>query len=754
VTLNTKHGERIDLVDFYAQVRGRPYHQALEDLQFLRLAEPDNNRTAPGSKGFDTADGLLEFLKRSQPDYDHVKSWIWHGEDGEAQKIVHRFTLRLSPPADREPVLIFLTYLYRGRWYRVKPSKAKDAPPYNWAKARNSPRIVIARDEEEADHIHGFGYSAVALSSVGLWESAYAPLFHGKDVVLVVEPGASEADDISRAMLDLSKIAGSFRVLPFQRSSSMRMTGELLDVLVQSADDLLRPWKAPKCLLRSFELIPEFNGEEMLPESLRYYLEEQAEDLQVPLSSLAAPTLAGLSLLVGKKLVVQPKRRSPGYRVAAPLWCLLVADPGQKKSQVLKVALGPLLAIEKKLSEANFILQAERTAEMKDLLSRERELEGMLSQARKSSDQDGKEAIVRDLTRLELQKSELAAKGTRQHLVREATPEKLLEILVQNPNGVMQLSDEVPGWWRSLSTNHVDMRKLFLEGWGGFDIHIQRKGYALKGSSILSVVGGAQCDWVQNAIADIKAGKDNDGLLNRFSLLINHEPPLELWRYVDNQKNEKARDLYFGIFEAFDEMTGTEILDNPNKGTVNAICFSAEAEKIFINWITAKENQIRQEGFPRALASHLSKYTSLFASLSLIFHLIFHFEGCGFDPTEIGVEATMLAKRWCDYLSAHAERTFLGKKSHPLAVRTLAKLILTGKLKDRTTTADILKGSHTHIPNEKALQQALKYLADRNIIRVESNQSTEIIRVNPLTLKEVQSNIQRGLDAEVVSRRM
>lgn len=473
----------------------------------------------------------------------------------------------------------------------------------------------------------------------------------------------------------------------------------------------------------------------MLPESLRYHLEEQAEELQVPLSSLAAPSIAGLAALIGEKVTIQPKRHNPSFRVAAPTWSMIVGDPGAKKTQVLKVALEPLLAIEKQLSKENQAMVAERGAEMKALALREKDLEGRLGLVQKSGDTETASSIMKDLVELHHQRTEVARKGSKQIIVREATPEKLLEILVQNPNGVVQMADEIPGWWRSLKTNYVDMRKMFLEGWGGFEILLQRKHYTLAGRSILSVIGGAQSDWVQKVVEDIKAGKDNDGLLHRFGLLINHEPPLERWKLVHKPRNEKAREFYHGIFNALHDMTTADIIPGYCEGFSNAICFSEKAEEIFFTWLDEKENEIREEGFPRILAAHLSKYTSLFASLSLIFHLVLYFEGACSDPNEIGEAATKLAKKWCDYLSAHARRTFLSLKSHPLAVRTLAKLILQRKIVDRTSFAEVLSGSYKHLPDEVALRQAVKYLADRQILRVERQGRCDLIRLNPRALR-------------------
>ncbi len=280
------------------------------------------------------------------------------------------------------------------------------------------------------------------------------------------------------------------------------------------------------------------------------------------------------------------------------------------------------------------------------------------------------------------------------------------------------------------------MRKLVLEGWDEFQILVQRKTSSdLSGTSIISVAGGAQPDWVQRIVNDIKSGKDNDGLIHRFSLLINHEPPIEPWQYVDKIRDPSARDSYFAIFEALHEMKAADVL--PTASENNAICFSAEAEEIFRNWLSRKENQIRAEGFSRVLAAHISKYTRAFASLALIFHLVMVFEEGSIQRHEISTEAAALAHRWCDYLSAHAERTFSERRPHPLAVRVLAKKILECRITDRMRVLQITEHSWMHLDTEAAVLSAARYLEKTNTVRIEKHGGYDVLRINPRTITEI-----------------
>ncbi|HYX38239.1 MAG TPA: hypothetical protein VE954_34490, partial [Oligoflexus sp.] len=321
------HSERINVVDFYAQVTGRMYSTALTELDGLEIRIPDPDQV-PGPTSFLSPAAYLEYLKEQQPDYEHVATYTWCSHSNEPLKIVHKFKLQAGNGTDRAPVLIFPTYFHRKKWFRVNQSDAKVPLPYGWEGAQNSQRVVIARDEAEADSISRTGISAVAVSSVGIWASGYAKRFRGLDVVLIIDPGPAGTDYLETVKTDLGLLAASLRALPFDPEQAASLSAEGLQAILDEADDLFRPWPKPFCGLKSFDRIPKFDPQLMLPRSLRRYLVDQADEMQVPVSSVAAPALAGLSILVGRKIVIQPKRSNPSFRVAAPLWCIIVADSG------------------------------------------------------------------------------------------------------------------------------------------------------------------------------------------------------------------------------------------------------------------------------------------------------------------------------------------------------------------------------------------------------------------------------------------
>lgn len=723
---------KIGIIEFYSRVKGIDIKEAISELRALEIS-PEPQCAAPLTKGFINPSELLEFYKASHVGLQCKSQHVWYNPENLPQKVVFRFegNEENSEPSQE---LILHGFYYRGKWFRTRLQAAGDPLPYNWPINANGRRLIICRNEAEADYIQGLGFSAIALSSVGIWDGTHRALFRSLDITVLYNPDTDGAKYRDLARRDLVGMTKELRLIKLPRLERTRPTAEHLSWILAATDIANHPWEKPLLRLSEFDAIPFFDPEQMLPESIRYHLLNLSEDLQCPVDMLAAPAITGLSVLVGRKLTIQPKAQSMDFRVAAPLWCILIADPGQKKTQILKSALAPLFAIEEAIAKQNEAGAALLAAEMKRIAVKERDLDGKFARAVKSGNQMLQSQLLEGLAALEVEKASLAAVGRKQLVLRDSTPEKMLEILVQNPNGLLQFADEVPGWWRSLGTSYLDMRKLFLEGWGGFKIHVQRKSYSLCGDSILSVVGGAQPAWLDSILADLRKGRENDGLIHRFSVLINHEPTMAPWRYVDCEANPEARQRYHSIFERFHSLSTGDIIAGWKPGDLNAIRFSREAQELFVAWMTEKENAIREGRFSQLLASHVSKYTTLFSSLALIFHLILYFEGKTERSDEISLHATSFARKWCEYLFHHALRTFSQVKPYPLPVRAIACLISNGGIKDSSPVSALQNGNYLHLQDPKQIRNALHFLVDKKLIRLHGSGVDERIYVNPHAL--------------------
>jgi DNA primase len=739
----SKHDRGIDILSFYQDQKQVSFSEAVEALASKAGLEMPETRPTRKSSGFPTLDSVVAHFKTRMPGHEHEATYLWLDRNARQNKASMKF--RDSNGRKQCPQAFFLN----GSWWLSKPHGHKPHAPYHWDKVKDSPWVIICEGEKDVETLAELGLPATTTGSSSSWKAEYAPLFKGKDVIIFPdkdEPGAKYAQAI---LADLRPLVRSIKLINLPGDEGTDVTDfvrrtetaqQSLQSLMDDSRDIKHVWEAPRLNLSELERIPRFEPDEMLPESLRYWLEYLADDLQAPMDALAAPAISGLSILVGRKLYVQPKQHSSEFLVPAPVWCLLIAQSGQKKTAMLKKSLLPLFHIEADLANSNKVLMADLEATFKLLKVREKECESALTIAVRKKDNLGAEAARSELAKIGLEMATLSSKGPRYLVVRDATPERALEIMVSNPNGVMWFCDELSGWWRSLSMGQLDQRKIMLESWGGLKIDLERKTYRLKGESIVSVVGGVQPDWLSHILADIdKGGKENDGLINRFALIINHDKSIEKWTFVDRKPVPEAYEIYERMFRAFHDFDTADIVANWKEGDPRIIKFSDEAREIFIPWLEEKENRLRESEYSPVLTSHYSKYTSLFCSLALIFHLVLVFEGTISEKNQISKLAAELAKRWCDYLSLHAHKTFSKSDSYyDPAVRSLASKIRSGGITDGMTKRDVQNSGFPHLKNPKKLERALDELCRLNVIKLEDSlersNGSKVIRINPEVL--------------------
>jgi hypothetical protein len=115
------------------------------------------------------------------------------------------------------------------------------------------------------------------------------------------------------------------------------------------------------------------------------------------------------------------------------------------------------------------------------------------------------------------------------------------------------------------------------------------------------------------------------------------------------------------------------------------------------------------------------------------------FEGTISEKNQISKLAAELAKRWCDYLSLHAHKTFSKSDSYyDPAVRSLASKIRSGGITDGMTKRDVQNSGFPHLKNPKKLERALDELCRLNVIKLEDSlersNGSKVIRINPEVL--------------------
>jgi hypothetical protein len=172
----------------------------------------------------------------------------------------------------------------------------------------------------------------------------------------------------------------------------------------------------------------------------------------------------------------------------------------------------------------------------------------------------------------------------------------------------------------------------------------------------MSIFGGIQPDKLTVYLEQSEHALANDGMLQRFQVLVYPDP--RRWEWRDRSPDKHARDVAYEIFEViadFDPMAwGAAPADEFSK--FPHFCFDDAAQSVFIEW--SKELhlvRIPNEDEP-IIRQHLAKYDKLFPALALIFHLV----DCAAHGIRgpITKDAGLRAAAWCEYLEAHARRCY------------------------------------------------------------------------------------------------
>jgi hypothetical protein len=113
----------------------------------------------------------------------------------------------------------------------------------------------------------------------------------------------------------------------------------------------------------------------------------------------------------------------------------------------------------------------------------------------------------------------------RRYKTEDATVEKIGDLLIENPQGILNHRDELSGWFRSLDKQGREGdRAFYLESWNGtgsFDVDRIGRGSIHIPALCLSILGGIQPGPLSSYVYQAVQGEQGaDGLLQRFQLLI------------------------------------------------------------------------------------------------------------------------------------------------------------------------------------------------------------------------------------------
>ena len=477
-------------------------------------------------------------------------------------------------------------------------------------------------------------------------------------------------------------------------------------------------WPTPERIGSDLPPVPQMDVEALLPAPLAGYVRDAAHRKVAPPEFVAVSLLVSLGALIGARCGVRPKLLDD-WIVVPNLWGAIIAPPSKKKSPSMSDGTKPLkwLAATARQKHAKAMEAYQGEAE---------QFEIMMAAAKKAM---AKAADAADDDKIAAAKARIAAlkdskpqpPTLKRYTTNDATIEKLGELLVENPQGLLTERDELAGLLTSFDkSGHESDRAFYLEAWNGTDGHeVDRiaRGSPYIPNLALSVLGGIQPERLERYLDSASKDVGNDGLLARFQLMVWPDSLGFEWR--DTVPDKGLRDAVYKVFETLDDdafmaACGAEPADQFRR--IPSFKLSAAAAKAFIGWDTELQTEI-MPACQTVLQEHLGKFEKLVAGLALILDMAERADVGGmYGPIR---EAPMLkAIAWADFLGAHARRVY-HLLMHPevRAAQKLSEALLQRKLPDSFTTADVQRKNWGGLGSPREIAAALEFLESVGWVR-------------------------------------
>ena len=498
-------------------------------------------------------------------------------------------------------------------------------------------------------------------------------------------------------------------------------------------------WPAPKPIVAELKPVPAFDSDTLLPDALRPWIMDEAERMPCPPEFIASAALVALSSIIGARCAIKPKARD-SWLIVPNLWGAIVGDSAAKKSPAWGAALKPLDRLIARAREEHEAALSEYGIQKVIFDAQRDAIACRIKEAAKKPSKGDPAKIA-----LELRSHEEETPDTptlRRYKSNDCTVEKLGELLRENPAGLLVLRDELVGliatWERE---GREGERAFFLEGWNGnqgFDTDRIGRGHISIPNVCMSIFGGIQPDKLTAYMEQAEHSLANDGMLQRFQLLVYPDP--RRWEWRDRNPDTNARESAEKVFAALADFNpvafGAEPADDFSKFPY--FRFDTEAQEVFIEW-SGEMHRVRipNEDHP-IIRQHLAKFDKLLPALALIFHLV---NRCTEGPCgAVTNEAALRAAAWCEFLEAHARRCYgLLKDGGLRAAQALASKLECGAIRDGFTVRDVRRNQWRSLTTDDSIRAALDWLEDDGWLQGEetggtgpgSGRRTIRYRINP-----------------------
>lgn len=473
--------------------------------------------------------------------------------------------------------------------------------------------------------------------------------------------------------------------------------------LVRNPED---DWPEPQPLREELPPVLPFDFD-LLPTSLRPWLEDIAERTQCPPDYPAIGAMIVLAIVVGRKIGIRPKCKDD-WLVVPNLWGAIIGPPSGMKTPALVEAMKPLQRLEveakKEFEKAMLEYMAAQLVSKQRRRSAEKDIKDAL---------DGDEAEAMKIARAAIAKESNEPKR-RRYLTNDPSVEKLGELLNDNDNGLGVYRDELIGFLKALEKIGQECaRAFYLESWNGtgrFTYDRIGRGTIDIEAAIVSIIGSIQPGPLRAYLRSAVAGNEGaDGLMQRFQLAVYPDIP-STWINVDRWPDTPARTTAFDAVKGLAALKATDVRaenDPLDPHGIAFLRFDGFAQELFSAWRDQLEHKLRSDTEHAVMVAHLAKYRSLVPSLALLTHLS---EG-GVGP--VGASAAQRAIRWCEYLETHARRIYsIAIVPDTAEAIALSKKILEQKLPEKFALRDIYHNGWIGLADRDSAARAVEALVD------------------------------------------
>jgi hypothetical protein len=437
---------------------------------------------------------------------------------------------------------------------------------------------------------------------------------------------------------------------------------DTMAALAMSASRVTEEKQEPLDLFGDLSLPP--LNPDWLPPGIAKYAYDQARIIGCAPEMVAFSCIATIAAATHDGIVVKPKANE-AWTERACLWLMVVAPPGSKKSVAVKRPQGPLRKIDAQLCSE--YLQQRASFDNDDKVYQLQQREAVKRQAKG----EGYDEPITPPKR---------PPNTRA-IINDATVEKMGELLVDNPRGLLLYQDEIAVWF------------------GGHDAYAKNGGGKDRGMAIQAYEGGSYTfdrigrgtvsvpNWSYSLIGttqpekikEITSRMSDDGLLQRFMVI--EVPRQVIHGDEDTQEDVAARNAY-------EEAIANIWARVPGDGMKCAVSLSPEADAVrrdFTRWVDRVSNA---EGLPAMLTGHLSKWAGLWPRLCLTYHSLGTALG-GQWPSDMpisGVTARRVTALMKQYLLPQALRFYTDTTSnsdltYSIAQRAASMILAKGMIR-------------------------------------------------------------------------